>query len=52
MGPLNNGDVYMELNTTMNFGTLGLLNSTESVDRTKWHRDLKFGIYDLYMINI
>ena len=27
-----------------------LLILKESVDRTKWHRDLKFGIWDLYIV--
>ena len=32
------------------FAIYPLLILKESVDRTKWHRDLKFGIWDLYMI--
>ena len=34
------------------FAIYPLLSSTESVERTKWYRDLKFGIYSLYMIII
>ena len=32
------------------FAIYPLLILKESVDRTKWHRDLKFGIWDLYMV--
>ena len=32
------------------FAIYPLLILKESVDRSKWHRDLKFGIWDLYMV--